>query len=236
MTEYAYLFSDIKSVMNESDNERLRIMDQPQWISYPRAKVILDELESCLSEHQNERMENLLIIGESNNGKTTLIRYFYSLHGASYKNDKEITVHPIILIQAPPKADEKALLISILEQFSAIYNASSPLVKLRSHVIQLMRECEVKILIIDELQSMLSSSIKKQVEVMNVLKYLRNELMIPIICVGTKDAVMVLHTDKEHASRFAVIELPQWEFNKEFQALLAGFEKCLPLKKRIQNL
>jgi hypothetical protein len=63
------------------------------------------------------------------------------------------------------------------------------------------------------------------------LKYLCNELAIPIVGVGTREAVQVLHTDPQHASRFDVITLPTWELTKEFQRILVGFEKVLPLKK-----
>ena len=71
----------------------------------------------------------------------------------------------------------------------------------------------------------------KQREVMNAIKLLCNELAIPVVGVGTREAVRVLHTDPQHASRFDVVSLPLWELDKDFQRLLAGFEKVLPLKK-----
>jgi len=65
---------------------------------------------------------------------------------------------------------------------------------------------------------------------MNAIKLLCNELMIPIVGVGTRDAVRILHTDPQHASRFDMVTLPNWKLDKDFQSLLAGFEKVLPLK------
>ncbi|BCO27332.1 hypothetical protein MIZ03_2220 [Rhodoferax lithotrophicus] len=70
---------------------------------------------------------------------------------------------------------------------------------------------------------------------MNAIKLLCNELAIPIVGVGTREAVRVLHTDPQHASRFEVMNLPLWELNKEFQQLLVGFEKVLPLKKSFKT-
>jgi hypothetical protein len=49
--------------------------------------------------------------------------------------------------------------------------------------------------------------------------------------VGTREAVRVLHTDPQHASRFDVASLPLWELNQDFQKLLVSFEKVLPLKE-----
>ena len=122
--------------------------------------------------------------------------------------------------------------ISILEQFFAPYRATDPTSKLRYQTIHLLRACHVRILIIDEFHSLLTGSPVKQREVMNAIKLLCNELAIPIVGVGTREAVRVLHTDPQHASRFDVMTLPAWELNVDFQRLLAGFEKILPLKLR----
>jgi len=66
---------------------------------------------------------------------------------------------------------------------------------------------------------------------MNTIKLLCNELSIPIVGVGTRDAVRVLHMDPQHASRFDVIALPLWQLNVDFQRLIVGFEQILPLKR-----
>jgi hypothetical protein len=136
----------------------------------------------------------------------------------------------VIIAEAPPSADEKGLYISILERFFTPYRASDPASKLRYQVIHLCRACHVRVLIIDEFHSLLTGTAVKQREVMNAIKLLCNELAIPIIGVGTREAVRVLHTDPQHASRFDVMNLPAWDLNPDFQRLLAGFEKVLPLR------
>ncbi len=175
-------------------------------------------------------MQNLLIVGDSNNGKTTLVRRFRDLCGKGYVNENSEPVKPIIIAESPPSADEKGLYISLLECFFAPYRATDPPSKLRYEVINLFRLCHVKLLIIDEFHSLLTGTPFQQREVMNAIKLLCNELMIPIVGVGTREAVRVLHTDPQHASRFEVANLALWELNKEFQQLLVGFEKVLPLK------
>lgn len=86
-------------------------------------------------------------------------------------------------------------------------------------------------LIIDEFHSLLVGTPRLQRQVMNAIKMLCNELQIPIVGVGTRDAIRVLHTDPQHASRFDVAELPIWKLDKEFQKLLFQFQGILPLKK-----
>ena len=78
---------------------------------------------------------------------------------------------------------------------------------------------------------MLTGTARQQRLIMNAIKYLCNALQLPIVLSGTKDAVRILHTDPQHASRFDVAELPLWQNDKEFRRLVGSFEKILPLKK-----
>lgn len=230
MTNFEHVHPDFRHILGMSDKDRLAFMDEPRWIAYPLANRVLDTLRGLMDKPARPRMPNLLIVGESNNGKTTVIRRFQDLHGQGYVNDDSEPVKPVIIAEAPPTADEKSLYISILERFFTPYRASDPPAKLRYQVIHLLRLCHTRILVIDEFHSLLTGSAIKQREVMNAIKLLCNELAIPIIGVGTREAVRVLHTDPQHASRFDVISLPLWELNQDFQRLLAGFEKILPLK------
>lgn len=232
MNTYEHIHPDFRHVMALSAEERMEFLDQPRWIGYTVAQNILDTLQGLLHKPKRPRMPNLLIVGDSNNGKTTVIERFRHLCGASYVNADSEPVKPIIIAEAPPSADEKGLYISILEQFFSPYRATDPTSKLRYQAIHLFRACHVSMLVIDEFHSLLTGSPVKQREVMNAIKLMCNELAIPIVGVGTREAVRVLHTDPQHASRFDVMTLPLWELNVDFQRLLAGFEKVLPLKNR----
>lgn len=228
---FEHIHPDFRHIMSMSDKERIEFMDQPRWIGYPAAQQVIDTLQGLMHKPLRPRMPNLLIVGEPNNGKTTVVRRFCELCGQAYVNEDSEPVKPVILAEAPPSADEKGLYISILERFFTPYRASDPVSKLRYQVIHLFRACHVRMLVIDEFHSLLTGSAIKQREVMNAIKLLCNELVIPIVGVGTREAVRVLHTDPQHASRFDVMTLPLWELNKNFQQLLAGFEQVLPLKK-----
>lgn len=208
--DYKHLHPDFVHCMALSPEERIAVLDMPRWIGYSRAKEILDVLRDLMDKPKRPRMPNLLIVGDSNNGKTTLIRRFVDLHGVSYVDENGDPVRPIVLAEAPTSADEKSLYISILERFMTPYRPADPVSKLRYQLIHLMRACQVHMLIIDELHSVLTGTAAKQREVMNALKLLCNELCIPIVGVGTREAVRVLHTDPQHASRFDVAALPEW--------------------------
>ncbi|AJQ92278.1 MULTISPECIES: TniB family NTP-binding protein [Gynuella] len=231
MSAYQHIHPDFQHLFALTDKERIAFLDEPRWIGYQVAQQIMDSLYGLMDKPKRPRMPNLLIVGDPNNGKTTIIRRFYDLCGQGYVNEEANPVKPVILAEAPPSADEKGLYISLLERFFTPYRASDPVAKLRYQVIHLFRSCHVRMLVIDEFHSLLTGSAVKQREVMNAIKLLCNELCIPIVGVGTREAVRVLHSDPQHASRFDVISLPLWYLNQDFQRLLASFEKVLPLKK-----
>lgn len=228
---FAHIHPEFRGVMSYADQHRLAFLDQPRWIGYERAQLALDTLLALMNKPRQPRMPNLLIVGDPNNGKTTLIQRFNTLYGEGYVEEDADPIKPVIVAEAPPSAEEKGLYISILERFWTSYRASAPAAQLRYQVVHQLRQCHVRILVIDEFHSLLTGSAPKQREVMNAIKLLCNEVGIPIVGVGTRDAVRVLHTDPQHASRFEVFPLPLWELDPAFQKLLASFERVLPLKK-----
>ncbi len=226
-----HVHPDFRHLLGFSKEDRIAFLDEPRWVGYAAARNIIDTLQGLMNKPTRPRMPNLLLVGESNNGKTTIVRRFKDLCGEGYVNENADPVKPLILAEAPPSADEKGLYISILERFFTPYRPTDPATKLRYQVVHLFRTCHVKMLIIDEFHSLLTGTPIKQREVMNAIKLLSNELQISIVGVGTREAITVLHTDPQHASRFDVLTLSLWELNKNFQKLLVDFEQLLPLRK-----
>ncbi len=230
--ELDHIRPEFRHIIGLSDRERIAFLDQPRWVGHRAAISILQTLDGLLIKPRRPRMPNLLLVGESNNGKTTIVEEFVRTSGKPYVNEYSEPVKPIILAQAPPTADEKGLYISILERFFTPYRATDTTARLRYQVIHLFRACHSRMLIIDEIHSLMTGTRIKQREIMNAIKLICNELAIPVVGVGTQDALAVIETDPQHASRFDVLNLPLWRLDKEFQELLNAFEQMLPLKKR----
>jgi hypothetical protein len=232
--QYNHLNEETNQVMDLSKKDRIRYMHEPLWIEYPKTKEIISYLEQLMDRPKKPRMPGLIIIGESNIGKTSIVTEFEKKH-SNYtiedENEMSIVIKPVLLALAPSKADEKGLFISILETFWTPFRATDSVAKLRNQAYYLMRETNVKMLILDEIHHFLGGTAAQQRDVMNALKNIGTKLMIPVVGVGIKDATHILTKDPQLSSRFDLIRLDRWELDKNFRGLLKAFEKRLPLQK-----
>jgi hypothetical protein len=231
MTQVHHLNDSARAVLNLGTEERIQKIRNERWIGYPKAKSILAKLEDLLIYPRCTRMPNLLIIGDTNNGKTMLVQRFSKLHPAEDNPDGGGVIAPVILIQAPPVPDEGRFYNALLEKLFAPYRPSERIDKKQFQAIKLLRYIGLKVLIIDEIHHILAGNLNRQRAFLNVLKYLGNELQISIVGVGTKDAYRALQTDPQLSNRFESAVLPRWELDIDFLRLLASFERMLPMKE-----
>src|SRR5260370_18379211 len=140
-----------RAALDLSDQERILFLRQPRWIGYTRSKDVLGRLEALLRYPSTHRMQNLLVIGETNNGKTTLVRRFSRLHPAQDNPGGENTIVPVLLLQAPPFPEEGRLYDSILDALNAPYPPSESAGKKQVPVTKLLRTVGLRMLIIDEI-------------------------------------------------------------------------------------
>jgi hypothetical protein len=222
-----HLHPDLRHVLGLSAKERMEFMDQPRWLGYPLANRVIEVMRGLMEKPSRPRMPNLLLVGDSNNGKTTIVQRFRKQYGEGYVNEDVEPVKPVVVTQAPPSADEKSLYIAVLESFWAPYRPTDPVPKLRYQVIHQLRACHTRLLIIDEFHSLLTGGAVKQRETMNAIKLLCNELMIPIVGVGTQDAVRVLHSDPQHASRTLDTAYGDVEVNDAPERVVTLYEGAL---------
>lgn len=231
MLELSHLSEATAKLLELDDAARITRIRQPRWIGYPQAKTILARLETLLAYPPSHRMPNLLIVGDTNNGKTMLVQRFCNQHPADDNLDGDNVQVPVLYVQAPPMPDEGRLYNTILELLFASYKPSDRVDKKQFQVLKILRAVGLKLLVIDEIHHVLAGSLNRQRTFLNVLKYLGNELQIPIVAVGTRDAFRALQTDPQLANRFEPALLPRWTFDTDFLRLLASFEKLLPLRQ-----
>jgi len=227
----AHLSENAQAALELSVEERLDRIRRPRWIGYTRAQKLLDKLDDLLTHPKTHRMPNLLIVGDTNAGKTMLANRFVQLHPADKTLGGEAVIVPVLAIQAPPGPDEGRFYNAILEALATPYNPRERVAQQQIQVLRMLKRIGIQMLIIDEVHNVLTGSVTKQRQFLNVLKYLGNDLQITLVGLGTKEALRALQADPQLANRFEPAALPPWQLDQEFQMLLASFERALPLRQ-----
>lgn len=234
-TNHSHLNESAVQLLALPNSVRIERIRSPRWIGYSAAKDILGKLDDLLLHPKTHRMPNLLIVGETNNGKTMLVNRFKKKHPALDNPEGNGVSVPVLVIQAPPVPDEGRFYDTILDALFAPYKPNDRVDKKLAQAIKLLNYVGIKMLVIDEIHHILAGSLNAQRAFLNVIKYLGNEIKIPLIGVGTKDAFRAIQTDPQLSNRFEPAVLPLWSMNDEFLRLLISFERMLPLK-RASNL
>ena len=236
--EHHYLLPKVKDLLELDDDARITHIEKDHWIGYPRAKQALEKLEHLFKHPKRNRMPNLLIVSPTNNGKTMLIHKFFRDHfperAKEQVNDEDLLLEaPVINMQMPASPDVKRFYLALMDKLD-IYNGLRCRTKIPAFepaVYREMKKFNVRMLIIDEIHNALSGTYRQQIEFLNVIRYIGNEVKIPIVCVGTKEAYLAIRSDPQLENRFEPFSLPTWQAGNHFEALLASFISVLPLRK-----
>jgi type II secretory pathway predicted ATPase ExeA len=232
-TDYSHLYSAIRPYADEDNETRIRRIRTDRWITYNRAEAVLTAMEDLLNFPKRTRMPNLLLVGPTNNGKTMIVEKFRRTHPPIPPNDAPVgaVTVPVLKVQMPAGPDEARFFGAILEELGFPHMLSDRVAKRQDAAVRMLRETSVSVLIIDELQNLLSGSRLHQRRLLNLLRWLGNELQIPLIAAGTPEALHAIQSDDQLANRFEPIRLPPWRNGEEYRQLLSTLEALLPLRR-----
>lgn len=210
--------------------ERLQKIRSDHWIGYPYALDTLSQLEDLLTWPLKQRMPNLLIVGPTNNGKSMIIEKFRRTHAPMSEEDRERI--PVLSVQMPSEPSPSRFYTSLLAALGAPLRPRERLAELEHRSLKLLRAVGVRLLVIDELHNILAGKGSTQREFLNLIRFLGNELRLPLIGVGTYEAYLAIRSDSQLENRFEPIVLPLWEEGENFYSLLTSFMMALPLRRR----
>jgi len=218
-------------ILEADDIERLNYLnDRPAFIKHSKYEKLSNKLDELLYSPPTNRIRSLLLVGNSNNGKTEMVLNYINSKEKYDENDI-LVEKPIMYIQSPNRASIQELFDSIFMNLYVPYSKNESLVE-RTHKIKYYFDrFEINMLIIDEIQNALIGSITKQKEFMSGIKNLSNTLKKPIVLVGTPKGVSLVYNDHQLKSRFVPTKIKNWEFNDDYFSLLYAIELILPLKK-----
>ena len=230
---YEHLHASIRSAAEESSELRIRRIRTDRWVSYARAESALSAMEDLLNFPKRTRMPNLLLVGPTNNGKTMIVEKFRRAHPQTpaSQTEKGAAQFPVLRVQMPAGPDEPRFFGSILDELEFPHMLTDRIAKRQDAALRMMRETQVRVLVIDEVHNILSGSRLQQRRLLNLLRWLGNELQISLIAVGTAEALHAVQSDDQLANRFEPVGLPPWRAGTEYEQLLSTLEAVLPLRE-----
>ena len=221
--------------LSKSDEERIIYCKKDHWIGYGSAVKLIEILEDKFLDPPQMRHEGLLIYGDSNNGKTAILKRMYDLHKTKLDyvttDGEAIYEIPIIYFQAPTIPDESRLYSLILDELCVPQKRTDKVVIKANLAKHYLNKLSTKMILIDEIHSALRGNLNKQRTFIDDLKQLSNSLSLTIVLAGTREAYSALSIGNETGSRFPALELPRWNNDKKFRSFVATYERCLPLKE-----
>lgn len=223
--------------LNEDDEARILALSKPLWIGYPRALEIREQMLQLFNHPKILRSPNIALIGNSNNGKTMLLHNFLRRNSPQLKPDYDINLpptRPVFMFQAPPVPDEGRMLSQMLSTLfhGAVGSEREPAESKMRRLKVILSSLQTKIILIDEFGFFLAGSPTKQRAILNSLKFIGNELQIPMVVAAVPEALNLLQSDEQVANRFEPEFLPKWKMGNEYFNLLASIEKELGLKEK----
>ncbi|MEV1005655.1 TniB family NTP-binding protein [Nonomuraea sp. NPDC050202] len=227
--ELSHLHETARPVARLPAAERLARVRADRWIGYTRATQALARLQKLLTWPTKQRMPNLLVIGPTNNGKSMIVEKFRRSHPPiSHPDAEEI---PVLTVQMPSDPQVARFYTALLAALGAPLRPRQRLAELEQLALRLLRQAGVRMLVIDELHNVLAGRGDTRREFLYLLRFLGNELKIPLVGVGTRDAYLAIRSDDQLENRFAPFTLPRWEPDREASALLASFAAAFPLRR-----
>jgi len=232
MSDLAHLQPAFRPYALLPAEERISWIRQDRWIGYPRADHILKRLQELLSYPPRDRMPCLLLFGATGMGKTRIIQKFLRDNRSSFDEITGTTRVPVAAIQMPPAPSERDFYEELLVGLHTVVPAALSATALRHRSRIAARQLSVRMLVIDEIHSMLAGTFREQRIFLNAIRFLANDLRLPLVCVGTQEAKQALMTDQQLADRFEACELPAWRDDAALTQLLVSIASVLPLRQQ----
>jgi hypothetical protein len=230
-TAFAHLEPAYRAHAAKPDAERIAWIKADRWLGFEQAGLALKRLETLLAYPPRDRMPCLLIYGATGMGKTKILRKFERDHPARFAQTQGVMLKPVVVVQVPPEPVERDLYDEILTGLDMPTLVGGPLAREKDVCRNLLRACEARMIVLDEVNGMLAGTFRQQRIFLNALRFLANDLRVPLVCAGTDLARQALLSDPQLAERFEALHLAAWRNDAKFARLLASLAVILPLQR-----
>jgi len=156
-------------------------------------------------------MASVLFWAPPNSGKSHIIKRFLELHTAQIASEAA----GVLSMELNDGLTEKRLYLDLLSALNAPAPETTAS-RLQAMVIMQLRARRIRLLIFDEIQRATELRHRDQIAILNVLKYLSNQLSISIAGFGSGEAKALIKSDPHLEERFEIVALPDWKTQEKW--------------------
>ncbi len=205
-------------------------------INHPKVKRICNMLDSIRANRNMGNGKNSarhsFIIGKSGVGKTIMAKSYAAKYpGYTHidENGTEIDIKPIVYVELPDPFTIQEFYQTIIAGLCAPQLPGRPTTgDLKRRALKLINDQKVEMLILDEMDYILSSRHVKPIEAMDTIKHIGNMTNISLVCIGTPDASKLRTLNDQYFRRLAPIYLDRFNsVDEEFCSFLHEVEEQL---------
>ncbi|KIM00560.1 TniB NTP-binding protein [Paramagnetospirillum magnetotacticum MS-1] len=175
----------------------------------------------------------LLATGLSGSGKSTIAKAL--VHGHPAIETEFRRTMPVLMIDVPAAATAKGLATSLLAAMKDNNYARGSVASQTERIYRLIRECEVRLLILDEFQHLIDEDKRKIIQTSaDWLKSLINMTKVPVLLLGIHKSQRILDYNEQLRRRFSrIIELHPYDWGieahrKDFRGVIKAIASRLP--------
>lgn len=227
MNSFEHLDPEVAPILLLPRDERLEFCNSDRWVGYTRAVQIMQQLDQLLLYPKTLRMPNLLIVGRSGNGKSSILERFTRRHPIQI-TEAGTPIAQVLSVAMPETPDESEFWSCILWALGISHGDRDTVPMKKRQAKSVLKFAGVRILVIDEFNNLTSAG-RKQGDILALIKGLSNDLKISIVAAGTQEAINALNSEPQMKSRFEPAPLDRWSLNAEYLRFLASYERLLPL-------
>lgn len=229
MTGLTHLHELTRPVMSLSKEERLEFLRRDKWAPYAKATEIFQLADDLLAYPKSIRMPSLLIVGDADNGKSSLLKRFsMKMHPPEVMPSGD-PFTPVVCMEMPTDPNDSRFWSSMLLSMNLVHDVRDSAQSKQAQAYNVLKYIRIKMLMVDEVHNILQAGSRDQKVLLGILRAISNRLQIPIVAAGIRDAVRALHTDPQLSSRFDVRVLENWKLNFAYRKFLKDYESLIPL-------